>query len=160
MRRITNTVELLYLSLMLRWERSAPPDQHQGLLDGEPERNTQITRLAYVLGKVGAGAAKRVFPTLERFTRRNDGRSYITRDSTWMKEPYPLLDGWYFEGCTSLKQKQDILQQLTRVGVSPEFVACADDFVAGQSVEKYLPTEAEQEEILARIKSEEEGSDA
>ncbi len=40
---LTEPVELLYLSLMLRWERSAPPDLHEGRLDGEPERNTVLS---------------------------------------------------------------------------------------------------------------------
>ncbi len=155
MSHITDPVEVLYLVLMLRWERSAPPDQHEGLLDDQPERNTQITRLAYVLRKVAAGTGDRVFTKLERFTRRDDGHSYVSKDSTWMIQPYPLARGWSFESCTSLNQKQAILQQLTRVGVSATFVACADDFVAGKSVEKYLPTDEEEEEILRRIKREE-----
>ncbi len=75
-----------------------------------------------------------------------------------MKEPYPLWDGWFFEGCTNLAQKQSILQYLTRVGLSPTFVACADDFVAGKSIERYLPTDDDQEkmeEILRKIQEKE-----
>ncbi len=37
---IKNTVEYLYLGLMLRWEDAAPPDRHEAFLDGEPARNT------------------------------------------------------------------------------------------------------------------------
>lgn len=157
MSRITNTVELLYLTCMLRWERSAPLDGHEGLLDDRLEKNTQITRLAYVLKLVGAGVADRVFAKLERFTRRDDGHSYVSKDATWMIQPHPLTKGWTFEGCTSLVQKQEILRRLTEVGVSAAFVACAADFVAGNSVEKYLPTDVEQEEMLREIGKQEQG---
>src|SRR5437867_1017338 len=113
---LKDPVELLYLSLMLRWELSAPPDKHEGVLDGETERNTQISRMAYALQKIAAGNVERTFQTLARYTRRNDGESYISKDASWMKEPYPLWDGWYLEGCTSLVQKQSFLQYLTKVG--------------------------------------------
>lgn len=148
---ITEPVEYLYLCLMRRWEQTAPPDRHQGLLDGEPERNTQISRFAYVLRKIAAGSDESVFVTLARFTRRNDGESYISKNASWMEEPYPLGDGWYFEGCTSLKQKQEILQNLRWVGMSSVFVACAEDFVAGTSVAKYEPTSTEADAVLRRI---------
>jgi hypothetical protein len=113
-----------------------------------------------LLRKVGAGAKERVFSTLARYSRRNDGESYISKNSSWMTEPYPLLQGWFFEGCTSLEQKQSILQHLTKVGLSPTFAACADDFVAGKSVVKYLPTDEEQEEIIRKIKEKEAQDEA
>jgi hypothetical protein len=34
--------------------------------------------------------------------------------------------------------------------LSTEFIACADDFVAGKSILQYLPSEEEQNQILAR----------
>lgn len=147
---IKNTVEYLYLALMLRWEKSAPQDGHQGLLDGKPARNTQITRMAYILSKIAAGQKERTFQLLSRHSRRNDGRSYISQDASWMKEPYPLSDGWFFEGCTSLVQKQEILQHLTKLDLSPTLVSCIDDFVSGKSIEHRLPSEDEAEEILRR----------
>jgi len=150
---LSKPVEILYLSLMLRWQRDAPPDQHEGLLDGKPERNTQISRMAYVLRKVAAGNVEHTFQTLARYTRRNDGRSYFSKDPSWMKEPYPLLDGWFFEGCTSLIQKQSFLQHLTRLGLSGAFIACADDFVASKNIKKYCPTQEEQEEIVRRVEA-------
>lgn len=150
--RLKDPVEILYLSLMLRWERSAPPDKKQGLLDGKPERNTQASRMVYILRKIGAGSEDRTFSILSTHSRRSDGESYISKNHRWMEDPRELLDGWYFEGCTSLKQKQDILQGLTKIGLSAAFVACADDFVSGESVRRYCPTEEEQEEILASIR--------
>lgn len=153
---LKDPVELLYLALMLRWERTAPPDKQQGLLDGKSERNTQISRMAYVLTKVAAGSEEKTFSTLARYTRRNDGESYISKNSSWMKEPYLLNDGWYFEGCTSLVQKQSFLQFLTKLGLSGVFVTCADEFVAGNSIDKFLPTDEEQEEILQKIKTREQ----
>lgn len=150
--RIKHPVELVYLMLMLRWERSAPPEKHQGVLDGKPERNSQMSRMAYVLQKIGTGDEERIFGTLARHSRREDGESYISRSASWMNEPYSLSGGWHFEGCCSLELKQSILQSLTKVGLSSEFVACVDDFVAGTSVEKYFPTDEEQEEIVRRIR--------
>ena len=141
-------VEGLYLALMLRWEKNAPPDGCWGELDGTPACNSQKARMADLLRKIGVGDERRVFPVLKRYSTRRDGRSYISRDTSWMEDPTHILDDWYLEGCTSLKQKQDILQQLTKLGFSPAFVACADDFVAGLSVTGYIPSEEEQRRII------------
>ena len=154
--RLKDPIEVLYLALMSRWGKSAPPDGRQGLLDGEPERNTQISRMVYLLRKVAAGAEERTYNTLARYSRRKDGESYISRASAWMEEPRELGKGWYFEGCTSLPQKQEILLGLRELGLSARFVACADDFVACKSIQKYFPTEEEENEILAKIKEQEE----
>lgn len=149
---ITDPVEGVYLLLMIRWQRHAPPDGHQGLLDGEPERNTQISRMVYVLQKIAIGHGDQVYQALAKHTRRDDGNSYISKDPSWMIEPRSLDEGWFFEGCTSLIQKQWILQQLTRVGLSHTFINCADDFVANNSVEKYFPSPEEAEEIVSRLR--------
>lgn len=146
-------VEIVYLFKLLHWEANAPPDGHAGTLDGKRERNTQITRLAFVLGLVGGGLEERVYPALARHTRRRDGNSYVSKNSAWMQQPYPLGGGWCFEGCTSLIQKQAIVQALTNTCVSARFVACADDFVAGRSVTKCFPTEMELAESLARARA-------
>lgn len=161
---LRDPVEILYLALMLRWERTAPPDGSQvfpdgshALLDGTPERNTQMSRFAYVLKKVAVGNETRVYAHLARHTRRNDGQSYISTDPSWMQAPRPLSGGWYFEGCTSLPQKQAFLSELTGLGQSPTFAACAADFVAGNSVRGYVPTDAEQDDILRQLDAVEEG---
>lgn len=151
--RLLDPVEILYLALMLRWEKTAPPDRHKGYLDGEEERNSQISRMAYVLKKISVGDEERVFNVLATHSRREDGRSYISKDSSWMKEPYPLWDGWFFEGCTNLKQKQDIIQSLTKLKLSPAFVACVDDFVEGRSVEGFLPREEDEEIIMQKVRA-------
>jgi hypothetical protein len=154
--QIKDAVEILYLHLMYRWEASSPSDGKQGLLDGMPERNTQMSRLAYVLGKIAAGRhEERIYNALARNTRREDGKSYVSKDPSWMIEPFKLTSGWFFEGCTNLKQKQDIIHVLTKVGISPALVAAIDDFVAGESIKKYFPTEEEENDILARIKEKE-----
>ena len=156
--KLRDPVELLYLALMLRWEDSAPSLGKEGLLDGVPERNTQIARMVYILRKVAAGVDEKTYRTLSLGSRRNDGESYISKNSSWMEEPRELYDGWYFEGCTSLKQKQEILSGLQRCGLSAAFIACADDFVAGNSVRKYLPSKEEQLEILDRLNGESENT--
>jgi hypothetical protein len=140
---------------MMRWQATAPPGKEYGELDGEPTQNSQIARMAFVLTKVAAGAEKQVFERLALHSRRNDGESYISTNSKWMEDPVPLRKGWYFEGCTSLKQKQDILQGLTKTGVSSRFVACADDFVAGNRIDEYMPTEDEMAKVLEGLRKEE-----
>jgi hypothetical protein len=83
---------------MLRWERTAPPDNHQSFLDGRSVRNTQISRFAYVISKIAIGEERKVFPILERHALRADGRSYISRDASWMKEPYQVVKDWALRG--------------------------------------------------------------
>lgn len=148
---IENTVEYLYLTFMARWENSAPPDRHQGLLDGEPERNTQITRLVYIIRKIAAGQSDKVYSALSVGSRRKDGSSYISKSRDWMEHPYPLSDGWYFEGCTSLIQKQEIIQSLSRVSCSGALIAAIDDFVAGKSIKPHLVLDEATEELLLQI---------
>ncbi len=152
MKRLNDPVEILYLTLMYRWETSAPPDRGVGLLDGSPERNSQISRMVYLLRKIAAGDTVRVYSSLAQSTRRKDGHSYISDDPVWMENPAELGYGWYFEGGTSLVQKQDILQALRKLGLSAPFIACADNFVAGRSVLDCFPTEEEEQKILARLK--------
>ena len=148
---IKNTVEYLYLALMARWENYAPPDKHQGLLDGVPERNTQITRLAYIIRKIAAGQSDRVYNAVSVGSRRKDGTSYISQNFEWMEQPYPLSDGWYFEGCTSLVQKQDIIQSLSKVDCSWALIAAIDDFVAGKSIKQHLILDEATEERLLQM---------
>ena len=152
---IKNSVEYLYLALMLKWEENAPADRHEGLLDNVPTRNTQITRMGYILRKIAAGQEERTYQLLSRYSHRNDGKAYVSKDSSWMIEPYPLSNDWFFEGCTSLVQKQDIIQHLTKLGLSMALVNCIDEFVAGKSIAHRLPSEAEAEEILRRSIEEE-----
>jgi hypothetical protein len=149
---LTNTVEILYLSRMLRWECTAPPDRHKGFLDGVPEFNSQTARLAYVVKLIAAGTEDKVYSTFERLTRRDDGHSYISRDASWMNSPCSLSSGWHFEGCTSLEQKQQCIRSVIQLGLSPLFERCFDDFVAGRSVVDYMPTLEEQEVILERLR--------
>jgi hypothetical protein len=154
--RIKDGVEFLYLHLMYRWETSAPADGKQGLLDDMPERNTQMARLSYILAKITTGEhEERIYKTLARNTTRQDGKSYVSKDPTWMEKPVKLTGGWFFEGCTSLIQKQDIVHVLTKVGISQAFVEAIDDFIAGNSIKKYFPTEDEEKEIFAKIKEKE-----
>lgn len=154
--RVVEPVEVLYLSLMQRWAKSAPPDKHQGLLDGEPTRNTQTERLKYVLEKVAAGSdatTQRVYSILARYTRRQDGESYVSRNSTWMEQPEALSGGWYYEGCTSLEQKLNVVSALSRVGLSGPFVQAVAEFVANKPIEQFFPTAEDEVEINRRIRA-------
>ena len=145
-----NSVEYVYYILMTRWEKTAPEDRYLGYLDGEPARNTQVNRLAYIIRKLAAGEEDKIYQHISRYSRRNDGKSYISRDSSWMIEPCFLSEGWFFEGCTNLKQKQEIIQSLTKLNFSPYFVACIDDFIEGKSINKFNPSDEEAEAILRR----------
>mgnify|MGYP001810446238 CR=1 FL=1 len=158
--RVIEPVEVLYLSLKHRWERTAQPDRHEGELDGVPTRNTQVERLAFLLKKIALGRhSERIHSTLARHTGRNDGNSYVSKDPSWMEQPTILTDGWYFEGCTSLVQKQAILHNLGKLGFSGPFCQATEDFVANKSIKKYLPNEDDEKEVLARIQAWEEKQD-
>lgn len=93
MLRLKDPVEVLLHLYMLRWELAAPKDKHEGLLDDAPMRNSQISRFGYVVKKIAIGKAEPSFRLLEQNARRTDGRSYIFKGSSWMREPYHPL-GW------------------------------------------------------------------
>lgn len=150
--RVQHPVEVFYLALMHRWYTTAPPDKHLGSLDGDPARNTQVARLAFVLQKVAAGQVQHAFSTLEKHTEREDGISHISKAKTQMREPYPLWDGWYLEGNMSMDDKRErIIRNLRHVGVSAAFIRAVEDFVEGKSIEPYFPTAEEEKIILAKI---------
>ncbi len=146
---VKTSEELLWLALMLRWEKAGVPNHDHCTLDGKPAINSQKERMAYILRKLGAGADEGRFRTLSVHTRRQDGGSYISKDSSWMEEPVDIGDGWFFEGCTSLRQKRDHLGALSKVGYSTPFVECCEEFVAGGSVRRFLPNKEEAERMLA-----------
>lgn len=161
--RVVVPVEVLYLSLMHRWERTAPADKHHGYLDGQPTLNTQTARLKYVLEKIAAGSTEtteRVYSTLARYSRRNDGESYVSRNMNWMKQPEDLSDGWYYEACTSLKQKLSVVAALSHVGLSSRFVQAVAEFVSSRSIEDFFPTAEFEEEITRRIRAWESRNEA
>jgi hypothetical protein len=141
--------EALWLMLMLRWENASVPDLASCTLDGKPILNSQIQRMTYILRKIGAGIDEGRFRTLSVHTRRQDGRSYISKDSSWMEDAVDIGDGWFFEGCTNLPQKRSILGALSKVGYSVPFVECCEEFVAGESVRRFLPSKEEAERMLA-----------
>jgi hypothetical protein len=146
---VKTSEECLYLALMLRWENVGVADSASCTAGGKTAINSQIERLAYILRKIGPGADEGRFQTLSLNTRRQDGRSYISKDSSWMENPENIGDGWFFEGCTNLPQKREILRALRKVGYSTPFVECCQEFVAGKSVRKFIPTEKEAERIRA-----------
>jgi hypothetical protein len=59
--RIKDPVEVLYLTGMLQWERTAPLDGRHGFLGDQPAQNTQISRMAYVLRLIPDGSAEHAF---------------------------------------------------------------------------------------------------
>lgn len=148
---IKNSVEYFWLVLMLSWEKTVPQDRHQGYLDGEPAQNSPTARMAFILNKIAAGQEERVYQLLSRKThKQSDDKSYISRDFSRMENPYPLLNGWFFEGCESVEQKQNILQFLTKLNLSQTLVNCIDEFVTGKSIKNRIPSDEETEEILRR----------
>jgi hypothetical protein len=149
---VKEPVELLYLSLMLRWEETAPPLGKQGLLDGLPEQNSQIARMLFLLRKIAAGSIDKTCRKLELNSRRTrDRESYISKHYSWMEQPKEICDGWHIEACTSLEQKLGILKGLRKLGLSSHFISCAETFVSGKSVRSYLPSLEEQYRIVANI---------
>lgn len=148
---IKNSVEYFWLVLMLSWEKTAPQDRHQGYLDGESAQNSPTARMAFILNEITAGQEERVYQLLSRHThKQSDDKSYISRDSLRMENPYPLLNGWFFEGCASVEQKQNILQFLTKLDLSQTLMNCIDEFVAEKNIKSRIPSDEETEEILRR----------
>ena len=137
--RIRDPWEFILFAFMVRWQQKAPADRHWGELDGKPTCNSQEARLAYVLQKAAVGRIDSIYSGLSRYTRRMDGNSYVSRNPAWMKSPMHLLQDWFLEGCQKIEQKNNVLENLTKLGFSPEFEACAKDFVAGQNIKGYLP---------------------
>lgn len=150
--RLKDPVEVFLLSLMHQWMDSAPEDGRKGLYHGEPKVNSQMMRAAYILKIVGVAEEDKVFSKLAVHCRRNDGHSYISKNAEWMEKPLELGGGWYFEGGTSLVQKQGILNSLTKIGYSSTFIAATDTFVAGQPVINFFPTDEEAKLLLGQIK--------
>ena len=134
--------EYLYLSALSQWERDAPRDSVQ---------NTQIARMVKVLRLLGIDDQK--MKKLERNTRRRDGRSPISQDRSWMNLPNALGQGWYFEGNMSLVEKKKILHDLPKLGLaSRDFANCAENFVAGRSVQKYWPSHEDAVRLIKQWK--------
>lgn len=152
---VTQPVEFVYYTLMRRWVRSAPVDGHWGLLDDEKTNNSQVARLAYILAKLNVGSEDDVYRTLARYVRRRDGRSPISQDESWMQQPMSLGESWYLEGCMSLPQKQECVDALRHVGRSQALIDCINDFVGGQPIDGYNPTEEELRQALEAIQTQE-----
>lgn len=154
---LNSPVEVLFLSLMLRWEETAPPDKKQGLLDGKPERNTQMSRMAYILKKVAIGVENKYFQRLAvGASWSKPGGRYLDKNKEHMENPIYLNNGWWLDGCASLERKLEMMRDLTKLGLSPAFTNCACDFVAGKSVASYMPTERRQDEIIQALRGVEE----
>lgn len=155
--RLKDPVEILFLAFLLRWEKSAPADKKQGLLDGNPERNTQMSRMAFVLNKISIGVEDKYFGKLSIGSSwsKPGGNSFLAKTSQHMENPYSLNAGWWLDGCASLEKKQEMMQDLTKLGFSSLFTKCACDFIAGKSVESYVPTDEEQDEIIRKIDEDE-----
>lgn len=152
--RVKDPVEILYLSLMERWEDSAPTDGHGGILDGSPALNTQVARMARVLNFICSDATEAGYRHLACKWRRANGSPLLAKDPTGMTNPHALAKGWWLEGCLSLDQKTALMQDLTGLGLSPVFVRSASEFVRGATIKGYFPTPEEEQEIIARIESE------
>jgi len=150
--RLNKVDEIFLANLLVRWLITAPKDQNQGLLDGEPIRNSQSSRMQYALKKLLIGIEDKSYIVLSRYARRNDGNSYISKDYSWMIKPVQLNNLWYFESTISLEQKLNILSYLNKIGFSSALTNCVCDFVSNKDIDKYFPTEAESNEILKQCK--------
>lgn len=155
--RLRDPVEILFLGLMLRWEKTAPPNMKQGMLDTETERNTQMSRMAFVLNKVAVGVEDEYFQKLAvgASWSKPSGR-FLDKNKEHMENPIALHKGWWLDGCASLERKLEMMQDLTKLGLSPTFTNCACDFVSGKSVASYMPTESEQDEIIHALRDTDE----
>jgi hypothetical protein len=135
--KLTNPDEIEIAGEMLRWERVMPaPGKRKQLGTFE---NSQMMRLELVLIEVGKRRGGEAFyKALSSMTTGERGKRYIAKGFEDMGWPLPLTDGWHLEGTMSLEQKRDLLHHLTKFSLSARFLACAADFVAGNSVRTYL----------------------
>ncbi len=153
---LTDPVELLFFSLFLRWEKNAPLDGKQGLLDGEPHRNTQISRMAFVLNKIGVGLEDKYFLRLTTGSSwSKPGGKFLDKNHEYMENPYALNKGWWLEGCASLEKKVEMMQDIRKLGMSFTFIKCICDFISGNSILSYLPSDEKRDEIIKNIIEEE-----
>lgn len=148
---IKNSTEYFWLLLMMSWEKTVPQARHEEHTDGETCKSSAIARIAFILSKIALGQEERVYQLLSQHMRKqNDDRSYISKDSSGMKNPYPLSNGWFLESCANIVQEKEILHFLTKLDISQALVNSIDEFVAGKSIMSRIPSDEETEEILRR----------
>lgn len=148
---IKNSAEYFWILLMLSWEKTVPQDKHEEHPDQEPGKSSAIARMAFILSKIALGQEERVFQLLSQHVHKQDGdSSYISKDSSGMKNPYILSNGWFLDSCASIEQKQKILQSLTKLDLSQTLLNIIDEFLAGKSINSQVPSEKETQEILYR----------
>lgn len=94
---------------------------------------SQKARMAYILKTIGVGDEEVIYATLEKYTPRRANGPYVGRNPAIMINPVPLLNGWFFEGCTNLYQKMKILGKLRHLGFSADLVRFSKMYVAGRS---------------------------
>jgi hypothetical protein len=155
---ITSEKELNFLALFIKWQNDSPEDRHKIQSFLSDKNNTQTTRLAFILNLVAYMARNddfnNIFQQLAKYTaRRKDNNYYLSKDSSWMREPYHVKGGWYFEGCTNFNQKKNCIQHLPKIRFSSsfrfstQFSDCAGDFIANKNLDKYQPTESQSDNL-------------
>lgn len=150
--RLSDVTEIFFAALLLKWELTAPDDGKGGMLDGEKALNTQQERMARALRIIATGWEDKYFSKLAIKWRKNDGRSYISKDNTGMNRPIYINSGWWLDGCASLTDKQGMMQSFTQLGYTPTFVRCVNAFIAGESIKDFIPTDEEQEIIISKFR--------
>lgn len=151
---IKNEIELDFLAMFVLWKRCSTEDGHKFYSGG---RNTQTARLIFVLNLIADHFQGKDYNAIflqlaKRTTRKKDNNSFLSQDSSWMREPHTVRGDWYFEGCTNLRQKQVFMQNIRKMRFpggfqfSPQFSGCVDDFLEyKKSLEKYEPTKDDKE---------------
>ena len=137
--------------------KNAPLEGKQGLLDGKPERNTQISRMAFVLNKVCVLLEEKYFLKLSTGPSwSKPGGKFLDKNNTHMTNAHSLKKGWWLDGCASLDKKIETMYDLRKIGMSYTFINCTCDFISGKSIKSYLPSEKEQDGIIKKILCEED----
>lgn len=150
---ITNKKELTCLALFIKWQNEAPKDKHKIQSFLEDKRNSQSTRLSFILNLIALSNKEDDFNTIfqqfAKYTlRTKDKNSYISKD-LWMKDHYHIRGAWYFDACSNVNQKQNWVQYITKIRFSnsfkfsTQFSDCAADFIANKNLKKYEPTTGE-----------------
>lgn len=132
-----DSIEMLLVFCMGKWESTAPPPGRKGIYRGVEMENSQQARLQHLLDLIGFIDADRTYSTLAVRTRRpRTGDSIITTNKP--EHALPLKGRWYLDSCLDLERKLDVVDALWHVGYSREFIEGARRFVAGTPIAQAL----------------------
>jgi len=123
-------IEMLHILGMTKWQSTAPQVGKYGWRNGERLQNSQQARLQYLLESVGFQDPEGIYSTLairNRYERVSESK--ITKSKP--HQGLPLPGGWHIDSCQNINQKLEVVETLTNLGYSRDFITFAKKFVNG-----------------------------